>query len=66
MTVTQADDRVAADVAPALRVFMLLRDGRLFGPFRSRDEALNWCLAHGLDGHSTYDALNPWSEVVDG
>lgn len=38
---------------------LLLRDGRLFGPFKSVSDAVYWCNANELNGFSTYTLLNP-------
>ena len=38
---------------------LLLCDGRLFGPFQSKNDALYWCEALELKGYSTYDLLPP-------
>jgi len=55
--VTAAADATLENKAGAICI--LLRDGRLFGPFPSRAAALYWTVALGLDGFSTYDLLAP-------
>lgn len=44
-------------------ICVLLRDGRLFGPFGSRSVARYWCVANDFDGFSTYDLLAPTDSV---
>jgi len=41
------------------KICVLLRDGRLFGIFKSVQDARYWCAANEFDGFSTYDLLNP-------
>ena len=40
-------------------ICLLLKDGRLIGPFKSADAARYWCSALDLVGYSTYDLVNP-------
>jgi len=41
------------------KVCVLLRDGRLFGPFPSVEDARYWCISNEFDGFSTYDLISP-------
>ena len=40
-------------------ICLLLKDGRLIGPFPSADAARYWCVALDLSGYSTYDLIAP-------
>lgn len=40
-------------------ICILLRDGRLFGPFASRSDARYWAIANDLRAFSTYDLFCP-------
>jgi hypothetical protein len=40
-------------------ICLLLKDGRLIGPFKSADAARYWCSALDLVGYSTYDLIAP-------
>lgn len=40
-------------------IYLLLTDGRLFGPFKDRSAALYWTAANELSGFSTYDLFAP-------
>jgi hypothetical protein len=42
-------------------IYLLLRDGRLFGPFPSTTSARYWAVSQELNGYSTYDLRNPKS-----
>lgn len=46
-------------IGKIMKVCILLRSGELFGPFDSRDAALEWCYANFHDGYSTYDLWEP-------
>ena len=41
------------------QICLLLTDGRLFGPFKSREDATYWAIAQDLKGYSTYDLRKP-------
>jgi hypothetical protein len=40
-------------------ICILLQDGSLFGPFKSREDAIYWAIAQELNGYSTYDLRKP-------
>ena len=46
-------------------ICVLLRDGRLFGPFRSTGDARYWTVSQGLPGFSTYALLSPTEGPAD-
>ena len=43
-------------------ICILSRDGRLFGPFASRQAAMMWTAAQEIETFSTYDLLSPLEE----
>jgi hypothetical protein len=44
-------------------ICLLLRDGRLYGPFESKSRARYWAMANDLKAFSTYDLLPPPSAI---
>ncbi len=40
-------------------ICILLLNGSLVGPFKSREDAMYWAIAQDLDGFSTYDLRKP-------
>lgn len=46
-------------------ICLLLRDGRLFGPFRTVADARLWAVSQELPAFSTYDLLSPLTPQGD-
>jgi hypothetical protein len=40
-------------------ICVLLTDGSLWGPFKSREDAMYWTVSQDLTGYSTYDLRDP-------
>lgn len=40
-------------------IYLLTKDGKLYGPFIDRDDAIAYSTLKNLSGYSTYDLLEP-------
>lgn len=49
---------------PAGDVCVLGTDGRLYGPFYTREAAIYWCRSRGIEAYSTYIMTMPPTEEM--